>query len=93
MGISIALFTLGSGTISLAGGAVMAIDPRPPFAAGIARFLLIADSLTRFHGSGPQRFLDHPDFWVRRFLPATLDSTDQLAENRLFGCSSDLGFG
>jgi DHA1 family tetracycline resistance protein-like MFS transporter len=40
MGITIALFTLGSGTISLAGGAMMSIDARLPFMAGIASFLL-----------------------------------------------------
>jgi hypothetical protein len=47
---------------------------------GYVRFMLIADSLTRFHGSGPQRFFDHPDFWVRCFFSTTLNSTDQLAE-------------
>ncbi len=40
MGITIALFTLGSGTISLAGGAMMEIDARLPFMAGIASFLV-----------------------------------------------------
>jgi hypothetical protein len=38
MGITIALFTLGCGMISLAGGAMMAISPRLPFMAGIASF-------------------------------------------------------
>ena len=40
MGISIALFTLGSGAISLAGGAMMAVDARLPFMAGIASFVI-----------------------------------------------------
>ena len=40
MGITIALFTLGSGIISLAGGAMMAIDARLPFMTGIASFIL-----------------------------------------------------
>jgi MFS transporter, DHA1 family, tetracycline resistance protein len=40
MGISIALFTLGCGVISLAGGAMMAIDARLPFMTGIASFLV-----------------------------------------------------
>jgi uncharacterized membrane protein YhhN len=40
MGITIASFTLGSGMISLAGGAMMAIDKRRPFIAGIASFLV-----------------------------------------------------
>ena len=35
MGITIALFTLGSGMISLAGGAMMAINPHLPFITGI----------------------------------------------------------
>ena len=39
MGLTIALFTLGCGAISLAGGAMMAIDARLPFIAGIASFL------------------------------------------------------
>jgi predicted MFS family arabinose efflux permease len=39
MGVTIALFTLGCGMISLAGGAMMAISPRLPFMAGIASFL------------------------------------------------------
>ncbi len=40
MGITIALFTLGSGTISLLGGGMMAIDARLPFMAGLASFLV-----------------------------------------------------
>jgi DHA1 family tetracycline resistance protein-like MFS transporter len=35
MGITVALFTLGSGTFSLAGGAMLSIDARMPFIAGI----------------------------------------------------------
>jgi len=40
MGVSIALFTLGSGMISLAGGGMMAIDARLPFVTGTASFLV-----------------------------------------------------
>ncbi len=40
MGVSIALFTLGSGMISLAGGGMMAISAYLPFMAGIASFLV-----------------------------------------------------
>jgi len=40
MGITMALFTLGCGAISLAGGAMMAIDARLPFMTGIASFLV-----------------------------------------------------
>ena len=40
MGLSIALFTLGSGAISLIGGAMMAIDPRLPFMTGIASYVI-----------------------------------------------------
>jgi len=40
MGVTIALFTLGSGIISLAGGGMMAIDARLPFMAGIASFVV-----------------------------------------------------
>ena len=40
MGITIALFTLGSGLIALAGGAMMTIDARLPFITGIASFIL-----------------------------------------------------
>ena len=40
MGVSIALFTLGSGMISLAGGALMAIDPHLPFIAGVVSFVI-----------------------------------------------------
>ena len=40
MGVSIALFTLGSGLISLAGGAMMAIDVHLPFIAGVASFVV-----------------------------------------------------
>lgn len=40
MGVSIALFTLGSGLISLAGGAMMAIDVHLPFLAGVASFVV-----------------------------------------------------
>ena len=39
MGITIALFTLGCGIISLAGGALMDIDARLPFITGIASSL------------------------------------------------------
>ena len=40
MGVTIALFTLGSGIISLGGGAMMAVDANLPFIAGIASFVL-----------------------------------------------------
>ncbi|MEM7223145.1 MAG: MFS transporter [Pseudomonadota bacterium] len=40
MGITIALFTLGSGLISLAGGAMMALNPHLPFLTGIASYLI-----------------------------------------------------
>jgi predicted MFS family arabinose efflux permease len=40
MGVSIALFTLGSGQISLVGGPMMDIDPRLPFIVGIASFVV-----------------------------------------------------
>jgi DHA1 family tetracycline resistance protein-like MFS transporter len=40
MGITIALFTLGPGLISLAGGAMMAIDAVLPFITGVASFLV-----------------------------------------------------
>jgi predicted MFS family arabinose efflux permease len=40
MGITIALFTLGSGLIALAGGAMMTINANLPFITGIASFIL-----------------------------------------------------
>jgi MFS transporter, DHA1 family, tetracycline resistance protein len=40
MGITIALFTLGSGLISLAGDAMMAIDAALPFITSVASFLV-----------------------------------------------------
>ena len=40
MGVTIALFTLGSGMIALAGGAMMALDARLPFMVGVAGFLV-----------------------------------------------------
>ncbi|MEM7170177.1 MAG: MFS transporter [Pseudomonadota bacterium] len=40
MGITIALFTIGSGFIALTGGAMMAIDPRLPFLTGIASYIV-----------------------------------------------------
>jgi hypothetical protein len=55
--------------------------------------MLIADILTRFHGSGPQRFLDHPDFWARCFFSATVNSTDQLAETGSLDARPISGFG
>ena len=38
--IYLALFTLGSGMISLAGGAMMAIDVHLPFIAGVVSFVV-----------------------------------------------------
>ncbi len=40
MGVAIALFTLGTGMISLVGGALMALDPRLPFLVGIAAYAI-----------------------------------------------------
>ena len=40
MGVTIALFTLGSGLIALAGGAMMTINANLPFMTGIASFVL-----------------------------------------------------
>ena len=40
MGVAIALFTLGTGMISLVGGALMALDPRYPFLVGIAAYAI-----------------------------------------------------
>ena len=40
MGVSIALFTLGSGMISLVGGAMMALNPQLPFLTGLASYVI-----------------------------------------------------
>lgn len=50
MGIMSALFTLGSGIISLAGGAMMTIDVRRPFVAGVAHVDQYTDALYRLSG-------------------------------------------
>ena len=40
MGITIALFTLGTGIIAVVGGALMEIDPHLPFIVGVAAYVL-----------------------------------------------------
>ncbi len=61
MGITIALFTLGSGAISLAGGAMMSIDASMPFIAGLASFLLALFFIATFWGQADVRALDRID--------------------------------
>lgn len=61
MGISIALFTLGSGLISLVGGALMAMDPRLPFIAGIASLVIALLLVAAFWRNPDFRALDRQE--------------------------------
>ncbi|MCP4330947.1 MAG: MFS transporter [Alphaproteobacteria bacterium] len=58
MGVSIALFTLGSGIISFAGGAMMTIDARLPFITGIASFVIALIFIATLWRQGDVRALD-----------------------------------
>ena len=58
MGITIALFTLGSGMIAFAGGAMMAIDARLPFMTGIASFLVALIFITTLWRQADVKALD-----------------------------------
>ena len=54
MGVTVALYTLGAGIISLIGGELMTIGPRLPFVLSLA-CLLLAATLIAFlwrHGAG-----------------------------------------
>lgn len=58
MGVTIALFTLGSGMIALAGGAMMAIDVRLPFITGIVSCLVALVFIALLWRKGDVRALD-----------------------------------
>lgn len=61
MGITIALFTLGSGIIALAGGALMTLDARLPFITGIASLLLALVFIATLWRQADVRALDGRD--------------------------------
>jgi predicted MFS family arabinose efflux permease len=58
MGVSIALFTLGSGSVSLIGGWLMAADPRLPFLISIASFAMALVMIAFFWNNDHIRKLD-----------------------------------
>jgi len=58
MGVSIALFTIGSGSVSLLGGSLMAADPRLPFLISIASFAIALIMIALFWNNKYIRKLD-----------------------------------
>jgi MFS family permease len=66
MGVTIALFTLGSGLISLVGGAMMAVDARLPFLTAIASFVLALVVIAGWWRSPDVRALDEKERGLMR---------------------------
>ena len=61
MGLTIALFTLGSGLISLAGGFLMTISPVLPFVTGVASFVVALVCAGWLWRQPDVQALDQPD--------------------------------